>query len=88
MTDRCKCGAVASDACNDCETGVCEECTSPDFRCRDCCGANASAADLFDDPEADDYDPNDEDARYIREQQGLSVSDDDIASMPSLRALV
>lgn len=90
MTERCKCGALATEACNDCETGICEQCTSPDFRCEPCHSANgdAEACALFDDPEADEYDEDDEDARYIREQQGLCVSDDDIAALPSLRALV
>lgn len=88
MSDRCKCGAVSVNTCNDCDAGVCDSCTSADFRCSDCCGANGSASDLFDDPEADDFDPNDEDARYIREQQGLAVSDDEIAALPSLRTLV
>lgn len=88
MTDRCNCGALATGVCNDCETGICDEHTSADLRCHTCTSANGAASHLFDDPEADDYDPNDEDARYIREQQMSAVSDDDISALPSLRALV
>lgn len=83
MIERCKCCAPATGACNDCEAALCDEHTSADFRCSDCTDANelGDAADLFDDPEADDYDPNDEDARYIREQQESAVNEDDAASL-------
>lgn len=49
--ERCSCGSRPSGACNDCERSLCEECSSPDFRCYDCCGSNAEVASLFDDPE-------------------------------------
>lgn len=49
--ERCHCGNKATGACNDCERTTCDECASPDYRCYGCCGSNAEAASLFDDPE-------------------------------------
>lgn len=49
--ERCSCGNSVTGACNDCERPTCDECASPDYRCYACCGSNAEAASLFDDPE-------------------------------------
>lgn len=83
MIERCKCCAPATGACNDCETPTCDEHTSTDNRCNECRDAHeiGNAADLFDDPEAEELDVNDEDARYILEQRANAVDEDDPASL-------
>lgn len=74
--ERCNCGNAATGSCNDCERATCEGCSTSDFRCVTCHGANAQAVSLFDDPEkvsldddedereADDFGPEDWDEAF------------------------
>jgi hypothetical protein len=68
--ESCACGDRATNACNDCEAAICDNCSAPDSRCYACNGANREAASLFDDPETvsleddDDEDRDPEDADW------------------------
>lgn len=73
--ERCPCGAKAENSCNDCEAQRCDACITADFRCTECAGANAEGSNLFDDPEAEDFDPNDPDAQYLKEQDAFQRYD-------------